>query len=106
MKKKIKILLFLLLSIKCQLWWDEVNGHEIDDSQNGFAGDYPKNFSDFFLYSDRKYKVHFLEDNISTWSEEYAACQPVGNCKQYIDGIAISGGEYYCARTNPKETSD
>ena len=49
MKKKIKILLFLLLSIKCQLWWDEVNGHEIDDSQNGFAGDHPKNFSDFFL---------------------------------------------------------
>ena len=49
MKKKIKILLFLLLSIKCQLWWDEVNGHEIDDSQNGFAGDHPKNFSDFFF---------------------------------------------------------
>ena len=106
MKKKIKILLFLLLSIKCQLWWGEVNGHEIDDSYNGFAGSHPHRFTDFYLCSDRKYKVHFLNDNISTWSEEFTACQPVGNCRQYIDGIAISGEEYYCARISPDEPSD
>ena len=98
MKKKIKILFFLLLSINCQLWWGEINGHEIDDSFNGFAGSHPHKFSDFYLCSDRKYRVHFLNDNNTTWSEEFTACQPVGNCKQYIDGIAISGGKYYGGR--------
>ena len=103
MKKKIKILLFLLLTIKCQIWWDEINGHEIDDSYYGFAGSFPNKINDFYLCSDRKYRVHFLN---STWSEEFTACQPVGNCNQYIDGIAISGDKYYCARMSPYEPRD
>ena len=106
MKKKIKILLFLLLSIKCQQWWGEINGHEIDDSFSGFAGSHPHNITDLYLCSDRKYRVHFLNDDNSTWSEEYTACQPVGNCNQYIDGIAISGGKYYSARISIYDPTD
>ena len=32
MIKNIINILFLLLTSKCQDWWDEVNGHLIDDS--------------------------------------------------------------------------
>ena len=78
MIKNIINILFLLLTSKCQNWWDEVNGHLIDDSNYGFAGSFGHLFTDFYLCSDRKYRVHYLNDK---WSEEFTACQPAGNCE-------------------------
>ena len=100
MIKNIINILFLLLTSKCQNWWDEVNGHLIDDSNYGFAGSFGHLFTDFYLCSERKYRIHYLNDETNNWSQEFTACQPVGNCKQYIDGIAISGGKRYCVRAN------
>ena len=100
MIKNIINILFLSFTAKCQVWWKELKGHHIDDSTYGFSGSYGYPFTDFYLCSERKYRIHYLNDEDNNWSQEFTACQPVGNCKQYIDGIAISGGKRYCARAN------
>ena len=97
MEIKIIILLLSLLSIKAQTWYDEINGHNKNDGINGYAGSSTSRIHDFYLCSDRKYRVHYLNDK---WSEEFTACQPAGNCENQIDGIAISGGKGFFWRNN------
>jgi hypothetical protein len=97
--KRFFILLIVIFSTKSETWDVEVNGHNISDEINGYSGSYT--FSDFYLCSERKYRVHYLGDNIDTLSEEFSACQPAGKCK-YIDGLAISGGKQYLCRFDVK----
>ena len=98
MSTNIIILIYLFLHLKCQKWYSEVNGHNETEPHNGYAGDSLYTFRDFYLCSDRKYRVHFLGNKDSDWSPEYTACQPVGDCVKTIDGIAISGGLKYKGR--------
>jgi hypothetical protein len=101
MSTKIIILIYLLLLIKCQKYYGEVNGHTNENHQNGYAGDSVYPFSDFYLCSDRKYRVHFFGNNDTDWSPEYTACQHVSeDCEKTIDGITISGGLEYRSRIN------
>jgi hypothetical protein len=85
------ILLALIISIKTEWWYPEINGHDQDNSRTGYAGftDYP--FTDFYLCSERKYRVHYL---YGEWSEEFTACEPAGDGRT-IDAISISGGLEY-----------
>ena len=87
---------FLIFFIKCEKWWSELNKHSIDDPW-GYSGSHPDPFTDFYLCSERKYRVHYQGDDNKTWSEEFTACKPSGNAR-LIDAIAISGGEKYAAR--------
>ena len=106
MIKKIIIILYILLFIKCQEWYDEVNGYNIfdkSDNSNGYLGNYSIGLTDFYLCSERKYRVHFINEN--TWSQEYTACQHVGKCYDYIDGIAISGGLEYTSKYYKQDNS-
>lgn len=92
------ILLFLINTIKSEVFYaEEVTGHDITDKNNGYSEF--KNFilTDFYLCSERYYRVHYLDDPHNEWSEEFTACQPVGNGKS-IDGITISGGLEYGIR--------
>ncbi len=93
------IILFLLFYIKCENWYNEINGHRKDASRNGYAGSASNNFTDFYLCSERKYRVHYLYDDNDTWTGEFTACQPVG-VGRYIDGIVIDGGKKSSARVN------
>ena len=88
----------LIFTIKCEAWWNEVKGHSIGDYDNGYAGNYPMKTNDFYLCSERKYRVHYSGDDKDIWSEEFSACQPVGVCRN-IDGLAINGGKPYACRT-------
>ena len=99
------ILLLLLFTIKCEAWWPEVKGHSIGDYDNGFAGSYPYNTTDFYLCSERVYRVHYLGDENDTWSEEFSACQPAGRCR-LIDGLAISGDHPYSCRLRDEWPDD
>ena len=89
--------LFLIFNIKCESWWPEVKGHSIGGYDNGFAGSYPHKSTDFYLCSERYYRVHYLGDDDKNWSKEFTACQPAGKCK-LMDGLAISGGKPYSVR--------
>ena len=101
MSTNIIILIYLFLLLKCQKWYSEVNGHNETEPHNGYAGDSLYTFSDFYLCSDRKYRVHFLGNNDTDWSPEYTACQHVSeDCEKTIDGITISGGLEYRSRIN------
>ena len=88
---KFFILLILIFEIKSEDWYDEVNGHNTENSHNGYAGWVSNYCSDFYLCSERKYRVHYLKED---WSEEFTACQPAGDGR-VIDGLAISGGLEY-----------
>ena len=89
------ILLSLIFSTKPERWNKEVNGHNISDYENGYSGGTTYDpFSDFYLCSERKYRVHFKNSDKNNWSKEFSACQPVGNGSE-IDAIAISGGLLY-----------
>ena len=61
--REIISLLLLIFSIKCEDWYDEVNGHSKDDSDYGYAGSANNPFTDFYLCSERKYRAHFLDDD-------------------------------------------
>lgn len=96
--KTISILLVLINIIKSEVFYNtEVNGHNISDSVNGYSSH--KNFimTDFYLCSERYYRVHYINETKENWSQNFTACQPVGN-GQSIDGIAISGGFEYGSR--------
>ena len=97
MLKLIIIIFNIFLIIKCQEWYGEITLYD-QDNEMGYAGDKKTNFTDFYLCSERFYRVHFFGENKDIWSEEFTACHPVGNCKQYIDGISISGGLKYRIR--------
>ena len=90
--KRFFILLIVIFSTKSETWDAEVNGHNISDKKNGYSGNYT--FSDFYLCSERKYRVHYKNDDKTIWSKEFSACQPVGIGRE-IDAIAISGGLPY-----------
>ena len=102
MNKNMNIVLILfaltILYIKCEGWRNEVNGHSKGDYDNGYAGKYDDEANDFYLCSERRYRVHYSGDNKDIWSEEFSACQPAGICKG-IDALAISGGRPYMCRT-------
>ena len=91
---KFFILLFLIFSTKSERWYAEINGHDPNDEINGFSGLNKDPFSDFYLCSERKYRVHFKNADEKNWSKEFSACQPVGNGSE-IDAISISGGLLY-----------
>ena len=93
---KINILLILLISLKCEIWYSLVNGHNPDED-NGFAGDNKNFLTDFYLCSKRHYRVHFLGDPEDIWSQEYSNCEPVGDGRP-IDAFSIDGGEKYAVR--------
>ena len=95
---KIFLFLVLILYINCQYWFDEVNGFNEGEDSNGYAGGaHNTYFADFYLCSERKYRVHYQGDDKELWSQEFTACQPAGNGK-HIDGITISGGLPYNGR--------
>ena len=56
------ILLLLKISLKCKNWYSEFNGHKRDSNANGFDGSSTNNFTDFYLFSKRKYKAHYCGD--------------------------------------------
>ena len=93
------IILILFLAIKGEHWWPEVDGYTIYDNDNGYAGSPPYKMDDFYLCSERKYKVHYLNDDNDTWSEEFSACEPVG-IDRVIDMISINGELKYEVYTN------
>ena len=49
-------LLLLIVSLKCENWYSEVNGHKVD-ANNWFAGASKNNFTDFYLFSEKKYRA-------------------------------------------------
>ena len=87
------ILFDLIFIIKCESWWSEITAHNIYD-KNGYSGSPPRKTNDFYLCSERKYRLHFYEDDNQTWTEEFTACEPAG-IDRIINGIAISGGCSY-----------
>ena len=89
----------LIFTIKCEGWWPEVKGHSMTDYDDGYAGSFPHKTNDFYLCSERYYRVHYSGDDNFTWSEEFSACQPAGICRK-IDGLAISGGRPYTCRVS------
>ena len=99
--KRLFILLILIYSTKSEKWLKEVNGHNVFDEKNGYSGRYDNHFTDFYLCSERRYRVHFKNTDKNIWSEEFSACQPVGNGSE-IDAIAIDGGLPYGGYSNGK----
>ena len=91
---KIIIILVFISTIKGERWWPEVDGYSHYETDNGYAGNPPYCMNDFYLCSERRYRVHYLNDDDDIWSEEFSACEPVGIDK-LIDGISISGGLEY-----------
>jgi hypothetical protein len=99
--KRLFILLILIYSTKSEKWLKEVNGHNPSDEKNGYSGRYNNPFTDFYLCSERIYKVHYKNSDNNIWSENFTACQPVGNGSE-IDAIAIDGGFLYGSQSNKK----
>ena len=90
---EILIIFVLFFTIKCESWWSEITAHNMYDN-NGYSGSPPRITNDFYLCSERFYRLHFYGDDNKTWTEEFTACQPAG-IDRYINGIAISGGCSY-----------
>ena len=88
------IILILFFTIKAEHWWPEVDGYTYYDTDNGYAGNPPYIMNDFYLCSERKYRVHYLGDDNDTWSEEFSACEPVG-IDRFIDIISINDSSNY-----------
>ena len=84
----------LIFYINCQYWFNEINGFNEGEGREGNAGSVFVSFADFYLCSERKYRVHYLNDAKEVWSQEFTACQPVG-IGRHIDAITISGGLHY-----------
>ena len=94
---KILILLLIIFYINSQFWHSELNGYDIYEHNNGYSGIYGLPFTDFYLCSERKYRVHYSSDDPLTWSQEFTACQPAG-IGRFIDAITVSGGLKYRGR--------
>ena len=95
---KILILLLTIFYINSQIWHSELNGYDVNEPYNGYSGIYRISFTDFYLCSERKYRVHYYNDDVLNWSQEFTACQPAG-IGRLIDGITVSGGLKYRGRT-------
>jgi len=91
------ILITLLVSIKSEMWYDEVRGSDKNNRRYGYAGLEGNEITGFYLCGNRRYRVHLLNDPPFLWTREFTACEPVGNGRP-IDGISISGGLGYQVR--------
>lgn len=88
------ILFFSIFSVNCIVFWlNEVSGHDKITNQ-GYSGEFGYRNSDFYLCSERQYRVHYEGFPPDDWSEEFTACQPAGK-GIFIDAITISGGLEY-----------
>jgi hypothetical protein len=97
-----KILFFFIVDIHCETWFNEVNGANINEGKNGYAGSKGKSITSFYLCGERHYRVHYLNDDKYTWDVERWACDPT-EVSRKIDAIAINGGKGYRVRlTNGK----
>ena len=88
-------LLSLFLAVKAEIWYKEISGHDPNDAQNGRLHVWHNYFTDFYLCSERKYKVHYLKEKV--WSKEFTACQPAGK-GIFLDAISISGELNYSVK--------
>ena len=95
--EKILIFLISIFSIKCDFWLEKVNGHSKNKGEFSGIAEYKQ--SDFYLCSERKYKVHYVGEDNETWSKDFTACEPVGN-GNYFDAISISGDQKYAAKAD------
>ena len=91
------IIFILFFFIKCETWFGEVTGHDINDAKNGYAGSRGKAITAFYLNGGRKYRVHYKGDGKYSWTGEYCCSDPVGIGKS-IDAISISGEYNYRIR--------
>ena len=87
----------LFIQIKNDRWYPAVNGYDISDHNNGYAGDSDAICVDFYLCGKRKYRVHYLGDDKNTWSGNFTNCDPAGIDRE-IDGICIYGERSYKGR--------
>lgn len=90
-------LINIFKKIKTERWFDPVTGYNTYDFDNGFAGSSNEPAIDFYLCGERKYRVHFLDDPPSNWSQNFSNCDPVGNGRK-IDGICIYTTKSYKVR--------
>ena len=90
-------LINIFKKIKTERWFDPVTGYNTYDFNNGFAGSSNEPAIDFYLCGERKYRVHFLDDPPSNWSQNFSNCDPVGNGRK-IDGICIYTTKSYKVR--------
>ena len=93
----IVVLCALLIQIKNDRWYPAVNGYDISDHNNGYAGDSGAICVDFYLCGKRNYRVHYLGDDENTWSGNFTNCDPAGIGRE-IDGICIYGERSYKGR--------
>ena len=92
------VIINMINIIKSEVFYaEEVNGHNISDNKTGYSFFRTFLLTDFYLCSERYYRVHYIGEENGNWSKEFTACQPVGNGKS-IDGISISGGLEYGIR--------
>ena len=87
MKMKIFIILNLLgIIVKCEKWYGEITGYDIND-ETKYAGKSGITITHFYLCGKRPYWVHYK--GASSWSFlTYVGCLPAGNGSP-IDGICI-----------------
>lgn len=98
MNKRIILLILFFSIIECETWLGEVNGHDKNDVNNGYAGSKGNAITGYYLCGGRKYRAHYLGDDKNTWTGEYWGCdEPIGIGRS-IDAISISGGYGYQVR--------
>ena len=91
--KSFFIFCLLLLIIKCENWYGEITGYDINNGKK-YAGKRGITITHFYLCGGRSYWVHFKDGG---WSKEFSNCDPVGTGVP-IDAICIGGGKKYRAR--------
>lgn len=93
----ITIFFLSFIKINSEKWWPHVNGYDLNDVNDGFAGSSHVPAVDFYLCSERNYRVHYLGDDPMNWSKNFSNCDPVG-IGRIIDGICLYGPKSYKGR--------
>ena len=93
----ITIFFLSFIKINSEKWWPHVNGYDLNDVNDGFAGSSNVPAVDFYLCSERNYRVHYLGDDPMNWSKNFSNCDPVG-IGRIIDGICLYGPKSYKGR--------
>ena len=91
------IIILLFYGFKSEHWYIPVNGYDIKDHNDGYAGSSQVPAIDFYLCGNREYRVHYLGDDPLHWSENFSNCEPVG-IGRVIDGICVYGNKSYKGR--------
>ena len=78
----------LINIIKSERWLNNVKGYNIERHQEGYAGSSDQPIIDFYLCGNKKYRVHYKDDDLLTWSKNFSNCDPAGKGRE-IDGICI-----------------